>query len=80
VNLDVDYARTKKLPIIQWAPAEEAVPAVVLMVKEGTLVEVKGVAEPGVTELKTGEHAQLYRFGFAILEDRRSFRFIYTHA
>jgi glutamyl-tRNA synthetase len=80
VNLDVDYARTKKLPIIQWAPAEEAAPAVVLMVKEGTLVEVKGVAEPGVTELKTGEHAQLYRFGFAILEDRRSFRFIYTHA
>lgn len=79
VNLDVDYARSKKLAIIQWAPAEEAVPATVLVARGNAIGEVRGVAEPGVTELKAGEHAQLYRFGFAILEDPRSFRFIYTH-
>jgi len=79
VNLDVDYAKSKKLPIVQWAPADSAVSASVLMDKEGSLIEVKGVVEPGAIELAEGEHAQFYRFGFVILECKRGMRFIYTH-
>jgi len=80
VGLDVDYAKSKKLPIIQWAPADSAVPASVLMDKGGSLVEVKGVVEPGAAELAESEHAQFYRFGFVVLEDKRGMRFVYTHA
>jgi glutamyl-tRNA synthetase len=79
VNLDVDYAKSRKLPIIQWAPADTAVQARVLADREGSLVEVRGVTEPGAMELAEGEHAQFYRFGFVVLEDKREMRFVYTH-
>lgn len=87
VNLEVEYAKAKKLPIIQWAPASSAVEVAVLRDEGGQLRVVKGVAEPSVrSELKVGDHAQFYRFGFAILDralvegGREVLFFIYTHS
>lgn len=79
VNLDVDYARTKGLKVIQWAPAEGSLNARVLVARGDSLVEVEGVLEPGGSELKEGDHAQFYRFGFVVLEDPDARFFIYTH-
>ena len=79
VSLDVGYVRERRLPIIQWAPVEGALPAFVLVARGDALLEVKGVLEPGGAELKEGEHAQFYRFGFVVLEDRRKMSFVYTH-
>lgn len=79
ISLDVDYVRERKLPIIQWAPVDGALSARVLVARGDALIEVKGVLEPGGVELNEGEHAQFYRFGFVVLEDRSKMSFIYTH-
>ncbi|RLE86818.1 MAG: glutamate--tRNA ligase [Thermoprotei archaeon] len=79
VSADPGYAKARGLPIIQWCPAGSAVPATVLLARGSELEEVKGLAEPGVRELKEGDHAQFYRFGFVVLEDAREMRFVYSH-
>ncbi len=79
VNFDVEYAKEKGLPIIQWAPQEGSLRARALVARGDELLEVSGVLEPGGAELKQGEHAQFYRFGFVVLEDPGTMLFIYTH-
>ena len=73
----VEYAREKKLPIIQWAPAATAVQVQVLRARGDELEEIQGPAEPAVAELKEGSQVQFLRFGFVKKESGSLF--LYTH-
>lgn len=77
-GFDPDYAKEKGLAIIQWCPPN-AVDATVVKAEGDELREVKGLAEPAVEELRQGDHAQFFRFGFVVLEDKNRRLFIFSH-
>ncbi|MEM1508920.1 MAG: glutamate--tRNA ligase [Thermofilaceae archaeon] len=77
--LGVEYAKSKSLPIIQWCPVMGALNATIIVAKGNKVAVVEGVVEPGVKEVEVGMHAQFYRFGFTILENKEKLTFIYTH-
>ncbi len=73
----VEYAKEKKLPIVQWAPAETALHVRVVKAVGDEIVEEEGPAEPAVSKLKPGDQVQFLRYGFVKKEADRLF--IYTH-
>ena len=61
---DITYAKTKKLPIIQWVPVDESVPVRVYK-PVGLEFEVdEGVAEPGLRNYGVDDRLQFIRYGF----------------
>jgi glutamyl-tRNA synthetase len=58
----------KDVPMIQWVPAEENVPAQVVM--PDTMIK-KGVAEVGVRLLRVGSVIQFVRFGFGRVDSNQ---------
>ena len=54
-------SESKDVPMVQWVPAEENVPARVVL-PDATITE--GLAEVGVRSLKVGSVIQFVRFGF----------------
>lgn len=64
INLELDYARQRKLPIIQWVPASKSVK---LKVMEPQGLEFRiydGYIESAIREYKIDARLQLFRFGF----------------
>ncbi len=81
LNVDPEYAKRRKLPILQWCPVDDYVEVTVLRPKGDELEEVQGVGEAYLKELSPGAQIQFFRFGFVKLEAREEDRltFIYTH-
>ncbi len=73
----LSYAKEKRLPIIQWAPAATAVHVEVLRARGEELENIRGPAEPAVAQLQEGAQVQFIRFGFVKKEGKDAF--IYTH-
>ncbi len=81
LGTDVEYAKRRRLPIIQWVPPD-AVPTRVLRPEKGYGMAVDmGLAERHVVGLKHGEVAQFVRYGFvrAVAADREHAEFTYVH-
>ncbi|MDM7275071.1 MAG: glutamate--tRNA ligase [Thermoprotei archaeon] len=64
ISRDLDYARKKKLQIIQWVPARGAVKLTIYKPEGLKLHKIKGYAEPALKEYKEDSRLQLVRFGF----------------
>ncbi|MCE4609742.1 MAG: glutamate--tRNA ligase [Desulfurococcales archaeon] len=60
----LEYARNKKLSIIQWTPVAQSVSVEVLVPKELELIRVQGYAEPAIREYKVDDKLQFIRYGF----------------
>ncbi len=79
-SLDPADARALGLKVIQWVP-ENGIPTAVLKAEGAELRVVRGVSEPAAAELRVGDIAQFYRFGFVRVEERLpgELRAVYTH-
>jgi len=79
-SLDPADARALGLKVVQWAP-ENGIPTTVLKAEGAELRVVRGVSEPAAAELRVGDIAQFYRFGFVRVEERLpgELRAVYTH-
>ncbi|MEB3851169.1 MAG: glutamate--tRNA ligase [Desulfurococcales archaeon] len=81
VNTSLDYARSRRLPIIHWTPRRGAVPMEVLEPVELEFRVHRGYAEPAILEYGPDSRLQLVRFGFARIDEVASgaVRAFYTH-
>ncbi len=81
LNNDLSYAKEKGLQIVQWAPAESALPAVLLKASGASLERVRGFGESAMGQLREGEQVQLLRVGFAKVErvEEKSMLLVFTH-
>ncbi len=70
LNKDMDYAKTYKLPIIQWAPTNRYVNVKVVKVKGEKVVSVEGVGEEEIGKLEVDDKVQFYRFGFVRIDQK----------
>jgi len=68
-SLEVEDAREKRLPIVQWVPKKDAVPLEVYEPVELEFREYKGYAEPALREYKPDSRLQLIRFGFIRIDE-----------
>ena len=64
---DLAWIRANKAPIVQWVPAEGAVPTTLVMPDAS---EVHGVSEPHLAREAVGAPVQLERVGFARVDRR----------
>ena len=77
---DLSYARSRGLPIIQWVPAEGAVPVRVLEPRGLDLIEHRGLAEPAMRRYKVDDRLQFMRFGFVRVDEAGDgYTVIFTH-
>ena len=67
VNTSLDYARRKKLSIIQWLPLNEASNASILVPKGERLEVLHGMVDKMAAKLEN-KLVQFYRIGFAKIE------------
>jgi glutamyl-tRNA synthetase len=64
VNMDLNYARKKRLPIIQFVPDKGKV-AVDILVPDGlNLTRISGYSESAITNYRIDDKLQFVRFGF----------------
>lgn len=79
VSKDLTYATKKRLPIVQWVKASEAV-EIVAYVPEGlSLKRVRGLAERAIRQYPVDSRLQLIRFGFVRVDKTEPYEVIYTH-
>ncbi|RLE64659.1 MAG: glutamate--tRNA ligase [Thermoprotei archaeon] len=69
LNDDTEYAKRRKLPIIQWVPVNRYVRVEVVKVENEDIVIIKGVGEEDVGKLKVDDKVQFYRFGFVRIDE-----------
>ncbi|OYT32139.1 MAG: glutamate--tRNA ligase [Thermofilum sp. ex4484_79] len=81
VSKESEYAKSMKLPIIQWCPLDDNISVKVLKAEKDRVSIVAGKAESFVKQLKIGDQIQFFRFGFVKLEkmDGNEAFFVYTH-
>ncbi|MCX8195951.1 MAG: glutamate--tRNA ligase [Acidilobaceae archaeon] len=80
VSRELEYALRKKLPVIQWVPAEGAVNVRVYVPQGLELRRLEGVAEMALREYGQDARLQLVRFGFVRVERAgESYELIFTH-
>ncbi len=81
IGEDLEYARSKKLPIIQWVPSSNKVSVDVLIPKELELIIVNGYAEPALKEYKVDSKLQFLRYGFVRVDNINGEKYvvIYSH-
>jgi glutamyl-tRNA synthetase len=81
LNNDLTYAKERGLQIVQWAPAESALPGVLLKASGTSLERVRGFGEPAMSQLRVGDQVQLMRVGFAKVErvEEKSIVLVFTH-
>ncbi|MCE4627748.1 MAG: glutamate--tRNA ligase [Desulfurococcales archaeon] len=80
VNESLEYARARKLPIIQFAPARDAVRTEVLVPEGLELKKVGGYAEAALREYGVDSRLQFVRFGFVRIDSvSDSVIAIFTH-
>ena len=58
---DLAWIKQNRAPIVQWVPADGAVPTILVM---PDATEVHGMGEPGLAREPVGAHVQLERVGF----------------
>ncbi len=76
----LEYARARRLPIVQWVPAAEAVRVRVLEPQGLELVEHRGYAEPAIRGYVVDSRLQFVRFGFVRIDEAGDEPVaIYTH-
>jgi len=68
-GFDVEEARKKRLPIVQWVPKEGAVSLEVLEPVELEFNVYRGYAEPALREYGVDARLQLIRFGFIRIDE-----------
>lgn len=71
VGKDLEYARRKKLPIIQWVPSTSNVNLILKKPIGEKLLLVKGLAESYTKKLNKNTIIQLLRVGFARIDNIR---------
>ena len=69
VNDSLEYARERKLPIVQWVPRDQAVPMVVLEPRGLEFQVYRGYAEPTLRNYGVDSRLQLVRFGFVRIDE-----------
>ncbi len=69
-DFSLEYARRKRLTIIQWLPVKDALRAVVVKPIGLRLKRDKGYVEPSITKYKIGDKFQFYRYGFVTLKEK----------
>ncbi len=81
IGESLQYAREKKLPIIQYVPAKSAIPVEVLVPEGLELRRVRGYAEQAISMYKPDDRLQFMRFGFVRIENtsNEGVIAIYTH-
>jgi len=80
VSEDLDYARSRKLSIIQWVKLDESVKVKVLRPRGLEIDVEEGVAESDLLRYRVGDSLQLIRYGFARIDDiGEEVTLIYTH-
>ncbi len=81
VNDDLDYARKRRLPIIQWVPGEGAVKVRILEPSGLDMVVHDGLAEPRLRVYTVDDRLQFVRFGFVRVDSKDGdvVTVIYTH-
>ncbi|MEM1873056.1 MAG: glutamate--tRNA ligase [Acidilobaceae archaeon] len=81
VSRELDYARSRRLQIIQWVPDRGKVDLTVLEPSGLDLIAYRGYAEPALREYKTGARLQLVRFAFVVIDSVSgdSYTAILTH-
>ncbi len=65
----LDYARSKRVPIVQWVPASDAVPVKVLEPQGLELIVHNGYAEPAIRGYSVDSKLQFIRFGFIRIDE-----------
>ncbi len=76
----LDYARSKRLPIVQWAPVEGSVRVRVLKPVGLELEVEEGYAEPALGEYKPDSRLQFIRYGFVRVDEAGDvYTVIYSH-
>ncbi len=81
IGEDLEYARSKKLPIIQWVPYANKVSVDVLIPEGLELIIVKGYAEPALKEYNVDSKLQFLRYGFVRVDsiNEEKYVVIYSH-
>ena len=72
VSNSLEYARAKRLPIIQFVPAKDAVKTVVLVPEGLELRKVEGYSEAAIREYGVDSRLQFIRFGFVRIDSVKS--------
>ncbi|MCE4624507.1 MAG: glutamate--tRNA ligase [Desulfurococcales archaeon] len=85
ISTELEYARSRKLPIVQFVPERGAVNVKVL-IPEGLELKVKeGLAEPALLEYSVDDRLQFMRYGFVRIDkigekNGKIYNVIYTHS
>lgn len=79
ISDDLMYAKEKKLPIVQWVKASEAVELTVYVPEGLSLKKVRGLAEKTIEQYPVDSRLQLIRFGFVRIDRVTPREAIYTH-
>ena len=80
VNEALEYAREKRLPIVQWVPRDAAVPMIVLEPRGLDFEEYSGFAEPTLRNYGIDSRLQLVRFGFVRIDEAmKVYKAFYIH-
>ncbi len=66
---DLEYARKRKLSIIQWVPLSGSRQLIVLEPEGLEFHEYKGLVESAISEYKVDSRLQLMRFGFVRIDE-----------
>lgn len=69
VGTELEYARSKKLPIIQWVPSQGAMRLNVLEPNGLEFNVYNGFVEPAISEYGVDDRLQLMRFGFIRIDE-----------
>lgn len=76
ISIDLDYARQKRLPIIQWVPVRESVNMQVMEPQGLDFKIYDGLVESAIKEYGVDARLQLVRFGFVRIDKVASDRYI----
>ncbi len=69
-SIELEYARKKRLSIIQWLPEKEAVDALLLVPRDEEFATILGKVEKSAVQGIDGDFVQFFRIGFARIERR----------
>ena len=80
-NDSIEYARERRLPIIQWVPADRCVETEVVVPRGAELIVLRGFSEEEVGRLERDDRIQFYRVGFVRIEEVRESKVLayFTH-
>ena len=74
-------AHKTKVPIIQWVPKNNSINIEVLRAFNNMIIKDRGLGEPSIINLKSGDRIQFIRYGFVRIETKKDYMItgIYIH-